>query len=113
MREAERPATGAGTTIMALAATTWIQAVVSWAMLTVPVFAASAAAELGLSPSKVGYFAGISYVGAMTGALLGGGLVPRYGAITLSQIGMVICALALALATSGWLIVFALAGLLL
>src|SRR6185369_8616827 len=90
MKQAEKPATSYGTTIMALAATTWIQAVVSWAMLTVPVFATSAAAELDLSPSKVGYYAGISYIGAMTGALLGGGLVPRYGAINLSQIGMVI-----------------------
>jgi MFS family permease len=104
---------GYGTAVMALAATTWIQAVVSWAMLTVPVFAPSAAADLGVSPSKVGYFAGIAYIGAMTGALLGGGLVPRYGAITLSQIGMAVCALALLLATSGWLVLFALAGLLL
>ncbi|MCK6449908.1 MAG: MFS transporter [Alphaproteobacteria bacterium] len=108
-----KPAARYGTAITALAATTWIQAVVSWAMLTVPVFAPSAAAELDLSPSKVGYFAGIAYVGAMTGALLGGGLVPRYGAIWLSQVGLVICALALALATSGMLALFALAGLLL
>jgi len=108
-----RSAQGSGTTVMALATTTWIQAVVSWAMLTVPVFAPSAAAELGLSASQVGYFAGIAYIGAMTGALLGGGLVPRYGAITLSQIGMLVCALALALAASGWLALFALAGLLL
>lgn len=96
---------------MALGATLWIQAVVSWAMLTVPVFGPIAAGELGLDVAFLGFFAGLAYVGSMTGALLGGGLVPRLGAIRLSQVGMTLCALALASVVPGQLWVFGLAAL--
>ena len=99
------------TVAMALGATLWIQAVVSWAMLTVPVFGPIAARELGLDLAYLGFFAGLAYVGSMTGALLGGGLVPRLGAIRLSQLGMAICALALAAVIPGHLWIFALAAL--
>lgn len=100
-------------TWMALAATLWIQAVVSWAILTVPVFAPSAAGELGLPSSAVGYYASIAYLGGMIAALLGGGLVPRFGAIRVSQAGLAICALGLAAAVSGTLWLLALGALLL
>lgn len=99
------------TVAMALGATLWIQAVVSWAMLTVPVFGPIAAGELGLDVAYLGFFAALAYVGSMTGALLGGGLVARLGAIRLSQLGMAICALALASVIPGYLWIFALAAL--
>ena len=98
---------------MALAATLWIQAVVSWAMLTVPVFAPMAAADIGLPASAIGYYASIAYIGAMAGALLGGGFVPRFGAIRVSQVGLVVCALGLAMAIPAAWSVLALGALLL
>lgn len=98
---------------MALGSTLWIQAVVSWAMLTVPVFAPDAAADLGLDVGFLGLYAAIAYVGSMTGALLGGGLVARLGAIRLSQLGLVVCALSVAAFVLGWWWVLALATLLL
>jgi MFS family permease len=98
---------------MALGSTLWIQAVVSWAMLTLPVFAPDAAADLGLSVGFLGLYAAIAYVGSMAGALLGGGLVARLGAIRLSQIGLVVCALSVAAFVLGQWWILALATLLL
>ncbi|MGQ0675731.1 MAG: MFS transporter [Rhodospirillales bacterium] len=89
---------------MALASTLWIQAVVSWAMLTVPVFAPTAAGDLGLPASAIGYYASLVYIGAMAGALFGGGFVPRFGAMRVSQAGLVGCAVGLAAVVPGlWL----------
>lgn len=99
------------TVAVALGATLWIQAVVSWVMLTVPVFGPIAAGELGLDVAFLGFFASLAYVGSMTGALLGGGFVLRLGAIRLSQVGMALCALSLASVVPGYLWVFALAAL--
>lgn len=102
-----------GRTLTALGATLWIQSVVAWAMYTVPVFAPTAAGDLGIAASKVGYFAGFAYIGAMTGALLGGGAVPRFGAIAISQAGMALCALGLMGMIAGWWPVLILAALVL
>lgn len=98
---------------MALGSTLWIQAVVAWAMLTVPVFAPSAAPDLGLEIGALGFYASIAYVGAMTGALLGGGLVARLGAIRLSQASLVVCAASVAAFVLGYWWVLALATLVL
>lgn len=94
---------------VALGSTLWIQAVVSWAMLTLPVFAPDAAGDLGLDVGLVGVYAAVAYVGSMTGALLGGGLVARLGAMRLSQIGLVVCALSVAALTFGhwWVLLLA------
>ena len=72
----------------ALAATLSVQAIVTMATLTVPVFAPAASADIGLEPSNIGIFASIIYFGAMASSLLSGGLSPRYGAIRVSQIGL-------------------------
>ena len=62
-----------------LAITTAIQAFVSLAAFSVPVFAPEAAAELGFSVGVIGYFVSIMYVGAATSALVSGGFILRYG----------------------------------
>ncbi|MCC7050072.1 MAG: MFS transporter [Alphaproteobacteria bacterium] len=98
---------------MALGSTLWIQAVVSWAMLTLPVFAPDAAGELGLEVGLIGVYAAIAYVGSMAGALLGGGFVARLGAVRLSQVCLVVCALSVAAFASGSWWVLALATLVL
>ena len=97
----------------ALAATLSVQAVVTMATLTVPVFAPAAAADIGLDASNIGIFASIIYVGAMASSLLSGGLAPRYGAIRVSQIGLGISLAGLALtATASWQVMVAAALLL-
>ena len=64
-----------------------MQAVVTMATLTVPVFATAASADIGLDPSNIGIYASVIYVGAMTSSLLSGGLAPTHGAIRISQVG--------------------------
>ena len=97
----------------ALAATLSVQAVVTMATLTVPVFAPAAAADIGLDPSNIGIFASIIYVGAMVSSLLSGGLAPRYGAIRVSQAGIAIVVVGMALtATASWQVMAASALLL-
>jgi MFS family permease len=87
----------------ALAATLSVQAVVTMATLTVPVFAPAAAADIGLDPSNIGIFASIVYFGAMVSSLLSGGLAPRYGAIRVSQAGIAVVVVGMALtATASW-----------
>ncbi len=97
----------------ALAATLAVQAVVTMATLTVPVFAPAAAADIGLDPNTVGIFASIVYIGAMASSLLSGGLAPRYGAIRVSQVGLGLSLAGIALtATESWQVMVASALLL-
>jgi MFS family permease len=84
---------------LTLAVTTGIQALVSLALLTVPVLAPAAARELGFEPSLVGYFVGASYIGASFSALTAGGLVLRFGSVRVSQVCLGLCGLAMLLLT--------------
>jgi MFS family permease len=88
----------------ALAITLAIQALVSMAVLTVPAMAPAMAEALGVSPTLIGAFVAILYVGAIAASLLAGPLVMRFGAIRVSQGGLVVCAAGLALlAWVAWL----------
>lgn len=78
--------------LFALLATTAIQLLASMALVTVPVLAPAASAEVGLSASLVGFFISIAYGASMVGALVSGGLVLRHGAIRVSQVALVVCA---------------------
>jgi MFS family permease len=96
-----RFASGAWTT---LAVTLAIQALVSMAALTVPAMAPAMAESLRVSPTLIGLYVAILYVGAIGASLLAGPLVIRFGAIRVSQIGLLVCALGLALlAWVAWL----------
>ncbi len=99
--------------VRALAATLAVQAMVTMATLTVPVFAPEAAGDIGLDAANIGIFASLVYSGAMTASLLSGGAVPRFGAIRMSQAGLAISIAALALITTAWWPVLALAGFML
>lgn len=83
------PRTGAWT---ALAITLAIQAMVSMAVLCVPSMAPAMARHLGVSASLVGLFVSCVYVGAMLSSMAGGSLVLRWGAIRVSQVGLLLCA---------------------
>ena len=82
-----------------LVITTAIQALVSLAAFSVPVFAPAAADELGFPVGRIGYFVSLMYVGASTSALISGGFILRYGAIRVSQAGLVCCCVAILLLT--------------
>jgi MFS family permease len=85
------------TAAAALLATTAIQVAASAAVLTMPAVAPLVAADLGLPTSLVGTYISLVYVGAATAALLGGALVVRIGALRLSQLALLACALGLLL----------------
>ena len=80
-----------------LAVTLAIQALVSMALLVLPVMAPVAAPALGVSPASVGFYVAIAYLGAILASLASGTAVARFGAIRVSQAGLVLCAAGLAL----------------
>jgi len=82
---------------MPLAITLAIQAMVSMALLTLPVMAPVVAQDLGVSPAYTGFYVAIVYVGAMVASLASGAGVRKYGAIRISQIGLALSAAGLAL----------------
>jgi MFS family permease len=84
-----------------LAVTLSIQALVSLAALTLPVLAPAVAPALGVSPALVGVYVAIVYIGAVLSTLGGGSAVIRYGAIRVSQAGLVFSAAGLALCAIG------------
>jgi len=79
----------------ALLATTAIQAAAAAAVLTLPAVAPLVAADLGVPTSLVGSYLAFVYIGAATSALVGGAAVLRIGALRLSQLGLLACALGL------------------
>lgn len=97
----------------ALGVTLAIQAMVSLAVLAVPAMAPAMAASLHVSPTLIGTFIALVYIGAMVASTLSGALVTRYGAILVSQVGLVLCTVGLALlAFTPWLAGAALAAFL-
>lgn len=91
------------TSWLALAITTGIQALVSMAVLTLPVMAPAVAVALGTSATYTGLYVSLVYLGAMLSSLAGGNAVARFGAIRVSQLGLVLCAGGLALSALPWL----------
>lgn len=89
-----------------LAVTLAIQAMVSMALLTLPVMAPVVAQDLQVSPTYVGLYVALAYVGAIMASLASGTAIVRWGAIRVSQIGLVICGLGLGLcAMPSWQLV--------
>lgn len=82
---------------LSLTITLAIQALVSMALLTLPVMAPVAAQALRVSPSLVGVYVALVYAGAMAASLAAGAGVARLGAIRVSQWGLLLCATGLAL----------------
>ncbi len=84
-----------------LLTTVSFQALVSMAALTVPVIAPAAAADLGISPGYAGLFIALVYGASMASSVASGDLVRRIGAVRVSQICLLFCALGLGLTTWG------------
>lgn len=83
--------------------TTAVQAMVSMALLALPAVAPAVAKALGVSATLVGVYVALCYVAAMGASLVGGTLVRRWGAIRVSQIGLVLCGVGMGLCATGWL----------
>jgi MFS family permease len=88
-------------TLLPLAATLAIQALVAMATITVPVLAPAASRELHLSPGLIGLYVSLIYLGSMISSAASADLIRRIGAIRFSQYCLVTCAAGLALLTIG------------
>jgi MFS family permease len=75
-----------------LVVTTAIQAMVSMTLLTLPTMAPVVAQALGVSSTRIGLYMALCYLAAMISSLVGGTLVRRLGAIRVSQLGLLLCA---------------------
>ena len=80
-------------TLAPLVITLAIQAVVSMALLTLPVMAPVIASDLHVPTAWVGVYIAMAYVGAMLSSLSAGAAVDKWGAIRASQMGLGLCAL--------------------
>jgi len=80
-----------------LTATTFVQALVAMALLTLPVVAPEVAKDVGVSTAYLGVYVATVYLGAMIASLLGSAAVKRWGAIRLSQAGLLVDAVGLCL----------------
>ncbi len=92
--------------VVTLAATTAIQVFTSLAGTAVAVLAPAIAGDLGVAPKWVGVFVGLVYTGAMMASPLSGTMVRRFGAIRVSQVCALICAVGIVLVAvtpQGWL----------
>lgn len=93
-----------------LAVTLAIQALVSMAVLTVPAMAPAMAQSLNVSPTLIGLYIAVVYAGAMLASLMSGPWVLRWGAIRVSQLGLLVCAAGLVLLAAAPGVVSALVG---
>lgn len=88
-----------------------VQALVSMAAVSVPVFMPAASEELYLKPSLVGLFVTLIYVGATLSAPGSGAVINRLGPIRVSQVCLLLCALGSSmfyLASIPWMVLGAL-----
>jgi len=86
-----------------LAVTLAVQTLVALAVYCTPVMAPVAAPALGVAPSAIGYFIAMVYFGSMLGSVTSGGWVARFGPIRVSQIGLALSFIGLALGALAWL----------
>jgi MFS family permease len=82
---------------LTLAITLAIQAMTAMSLVALPAMAPVVATALGVSPALAGVYVAIVYAAGMVSTLAAGAAVARYGAIRLSQAGLVLCALGLAM----------------
>src|SRR5262245_22020960 len=74
---------------------------------TVPLIAAAIIADLHVDPALVGIYLAIGSVAGFLTTLGCGGFIQRYGAMRMTQTGMLFLGFGLAITTGGWLPLFA------
>jgi MFS family permease len=98
--------------VLPVAVTLAVQTFVAVAVYSAPVMAPVVGPALGVPAAHVGYFIALVYLGSMIGSVTGSGLVARFGAIRVSQAGLVLCLAGLATGASGLVPLVVLGGLL-
>jgi MFS family permease len=89
------PFRGHGTLLLSIGLTLIVQILVSLVALTVPIVAPAIAADFGLDSATIGFYPMIMYSAAITANLQGGWLLDRFGAMGLSVLCVVLCAIGL------------------
>lgn len=74
---------------------------------TVPLIAAAIVTDLAVDPALVGIYLAIGSVAAFLTTMGCGGFILRYGALRMTQVGMLALGIGLAVVVSGWLSLFA------
>ena len=97
---AEGPPRSRRTAFIALAATLAIQMFTSLAATAPAVLAPELARDLGVAPQWIGVFVGLVYLGAMLASVASAGFIDRFGAIRVSQVCVLMCAIGIALVGS-------------
>jgi len=92
---------------LALGAMTVQQTFATMGRSTVPLIAPAIVADLGVDPALVGIYVAIGAVAGFLTTMGCGGLIVRYGALRMTQVGMLALAIGLSLPASGWLALFA------
>ena len=95
--------------VIVLVVTLVIQAMAVLAVLAPTVIAPVIVDALGVRNSAAGIYISFVYISAICSALYSGTLISRWGAIRVSQVGLLLCAIGLGMATTGN-VAFALAG---
>ena len=97
--------------IIPVAITLAVQSLISMTAVSLPVFMPVAAGELGFSPSYIGLFVTLIYVGATISSPVSGYFIDRFGPIGVSQLCLLLSAAGLAvvsLASIPWMVLGAL-----
>lgn len=92
---------------LALGAMTVQQTFATMGRSTVPLIAAAIVADLHIDPALVGIYLAIGSVAAFITTMGCGGFIQRYGALRMTQVGMLALGAGLAVVVSGWLALFA------
>jgi len=92
---------------LALAAMTVQQTLATAGRSTVPLIAAAIIADIGIDAALVGVYLAIQAVAGFLTTMACGGFILRYGALRMTQVGMLALAIGLTLPASGWLPFFA------
>lgn len=92
---------------LALGAMTVQQTFATMGRSTVPLIAAAIVADLAVDPALVGIYLAIGSVAAFITTMGCGGFILRYGAIRMTQVGMLALGAGLAMVVPGWLALFA------
>jgi MFS family permease len=97
--------------VVQLTAMMVVQSFITMGMYTMPVLAPEIARDIGIPATTIGIYTSIVYSVCVFSALLGGGLVPRFGALRVCQACLLLLAVGFAFSLTGSLIGLAICGL--
>ena len=97
--------------VVQLTAMMLVQSFITMGSYTMPVLAPEIARDIGIPATSIGIYTSIVYSVCVFSALLGGGLVPRFGAMRVCQACLLLLAVGFAFSLSGSLIGLAICGL--